>query len=152
MDGFCYCRADMVSSVARSRLTQTCPVVSSVWRRTSCPAKTGGADIRKTKRGNATELILIVDGDGHPLAIDITSASPAEVNRIEPWHDRAIAHVPERLVYDRTGHGDQLRTRLALRDVELISPDRSGRTHPKTQDGRPLRNFTRRCIVDRSIA
>jgi transposase len=96
--------------------------------------------------------MLVVDGHGLPLAIDIASASPAEVKLIEPLLDRAIARVPDRLVYDKAADSDQLRSQLAQRQVELICPHRSGRTRPKTQDGRPLRRYTRRWIVERSIA
>jgi hypothetical protein len=46
--------------------------------------------------------MLLVDGAGLPLAIDIDSASPAEVTLIEPLLEEAVApFVPDRLIYDR---------------------------------------------------
>ncbi len=97
--------------------------------------------------------MLLVDGAGLPLGIDIASASAAEVTLIEPLLDRAVTkHLPERLLYDRAADSDPLRERLAERGVELICPHRRGRKRPATQDGRALRRFRRRWIVERTIS
>jgi transposase len=96
--------------------------------------------------------MLLVDGAGLPLAIDVDSASPAEVTLIEPLLDRAVTpYVPPRLIYDRAADSDPLRQRLAARDVELICPHRQGRVRPASQDGRPLRRYRRRWIIERTI-
>ncbi len=96
--------------------------------------------------------MLLVDGAGLPLAIDVDSASPAEVTLIEPLLDRAVTpYVPPRLIYDRAADSDPLRARLAARDVELICPHRQGRVRPATQDGRPLRRYRKRWIIERTI-
>ena len=96
--------------------------------------------------------MLLVDGAGLPLAVAIDSASPAEVSLIEPLLDQAVTpYVPERLIYDRAADSDSLRQRLASRGIELICPHRRGRVRPATQDGRPLRRFRRRWIVERTI-
>jgi transposase len=97
--------------------------------------------------------MVLVDGSGLPLAVDVDSASPAEVNLIEPLIDEAVTpYVPERLIYDRAADSDPLRQRLASRGIELICPHRRGRTKPPTQDGRPLRRFRHRWIIERTIA
>ena len=55
-----------------------------------------------TKRGKGTKLMLLVDGAGLPLAVDIDCASLAEVNLIEPLLDQGVTPcVPPRLIYDR---------------------------------------------------
>jgi transposase len=96
--------------------------------------------------------MVLVDGAGLPLAVDIDSASPAEVSLIEPLLDEAVTpYVPGRLVYDRAADSDPLRQRLASRGIELICPHRRGRVRPATQDGRPLRRFRRRWIIERTI-
>jgi hypothetical protein len=75
--------------------------------------------------------MLLVDGAGLPLAIDIDSASPAEVTLIEPPLCHAVtAYVPSRLIYDRAADSDPLRQRLAARNIELICPHRKGRVRP----------------------
>lgn len=74
-----------------------------------------------------------------PLGSTITSASPAEVNLIEPLLDGAYGRsMIRRLIYDRAADSDPLRQRLAKRRIKLICPHRSNRRKPATQDGRPL--------------
>jgi transposase len=97
--------------------------------------------------------MVLVDGQGLPLAIDVSSASPAEVTLIEPLLDQAVTpHVPSRLIYDKAADSDPLRQRLARRDIELICPHRKGRVSKPTQDGRPLRRYRHRWIVERTIS
>jgi transposase len=97
--------------------------------------------------------MVLVDGAGLPLAVDVESASPAEVTLIEPLLDQAVTPlVPPRLIYDRAADSDPLRQRLAERNIELICPHRKGRVRPATQDGRPLRRYRKRWIVERTIS
>ena len=97
--------------------------------------------------------MLLVDGHGLPLAIDVDSASPAEVTLIEPLLEQAVTpYVPTRLIYDRAADSDALRERLAERGIELICPHRKGRARPATQDGRPFRRYRKRWIVERTIS
>jgi transposase len=96
--------------------------------------------------------MLLVDGAGLPLSIDVDSASPGEVTLIEPLLEQAVVtRLPNRLIYDRAADSDPLRERLAERGVELICPHRRGRKRPVTQDGRPLRRYRKRWIVERTI-
>ncbi|WP_390620745.1 IS5 family transposase [Gimesia algae] len=120
---------------------------------TFCPAKKKAPDVGKTKRGKGTKLMLLVDGNGLPLALDRTSASPAEVKLIESLLDqRVLPRDPDRLIYDRVADCDPLRTRLAKRQIELICPHRKNRVKPATQDGRALRRYRRRWKVERTIS
>lgn len=87
-----------------------------------------------------------------PLSIDVDSASPAEITLIEPLPDQAVTpYVPHRLIYDRGADSDPLRQRLAERGMGLICPPRKGCVRPATQDGRPLRRYRKRWIVERNI-
>jgi len=97
--------------------------------------------------------MVLTDGEGLPLAVDVDAANHAEVNLIEPLIDSAVTtHVPPRLVYDRAADSDPLRTRLAERGIELICPHRRGRVKKPTQDGRALRRYRRRWKIERTIA
>jgi len=97
--------------------------------------------------------MVLVDGNGLPLAVDISAASPAEVTLIEPLLDQAATTcVPQRLIYDRAADSDPLRERLASRGIELICPHRRGRKRPATQDGRSLRRYRKRWIVERTVS
>ena len=86
------------------------------------------------------------------MSIDVDSARPGEVTLIEPLLEQAVVNrLPNRLIYDRAADSDPLRARLAERGVELICPHRRGRKRPATQDGRPLRRYRKRWIVERTI-
>jgi hypothetical protein len=51
--------------------------------------------------------MLLVDGRGTPLGVDIASASPAEVQLIEPLlKQRILRRRPKRLIYDRAADSD----------------------------------------------
>lgn len=96
--------------------------------------------------------MLLVDATGLPLAVQIDSASPAEVTLIEPLIDGAVTeYVPPCLIYDKAADSDPLRERLEERNIELICPHRRGRVSKATQDGRPLRKYRRRWIIERTI-
>ncbi|TWT33852.1 Transposase DDE domain protein [Posidoniimonas corsicana] len=97
--------------------------------------------------------MVLADGGGLPLSIDIASASEAEVNLIEPLLDSsATTHVPNKLIYDKAADCDALRDRLADRDVELITPHRKNRVRRKRQDGRKLRRYRRRWKIERTVS
>lgn len=105
--------------------------------------------------------MVVVDGKGLPLGVSIASASPAEVTLVDavlqtvavPRAGRGRPRCrPPRLIGDRAYDSDPLRQRLARRGIDLISPHRINRTRPRTQDGRKLRRYRRRWVVERSIA
>ena len=106
-----------------------------------------GALVGKTKRGKGTKLLVVADGQGVPLGVELASASPHEATLIEPL--LAQIHVPRmgpgrprcrfpRLIYDRAADSEPLRDRLAQRGIDLICPHRINRIKPKRQDGRKL--------------
>ena len=115
----------------------------------------------KTKRGKGSKLMVLVDGRGTPLGVHLDSASPAEVKLAEvtletvkigrcgPGRPRTR---PQRLIADKAYDSDPLREWLADRGIELIAPHRSNRKKPPTQDGRPMRRYVRRWIVERTNA
>jgi len=98
--------------------------------------------------------MVLADAKGLPLAVEIASASQAEVNLIEPLLDSAAtAHVPEVLVYDKAADCDALRDRLLdERGVDLVTPHRKNRVRPKKQDGRKLRRYKRRWKIERTVS
>lgn len=63
-----------------------------------------------------------------------------------------LEHAPDRLIGDRAYDSNALDERLRLeRGIELIAPHLSTR-RLKTQDGRPLRRYKRRWLVERLFA
>jgi transposase len=97
--------------------------------------------------------MLLVDGNGLPLGVNVHSASPAEVTLIEPLLDRhVLGEHAVRLIYDRAADSDPLRQRLAADGIELISPHRKNRKRPAVQDGRSLKRYRGRWKIERTIA
>jgi transposase len=59
---------------------------------------------------------------------------------------------PERVIADRGYDSDPLRERLRRREIELIVPYRDNNQHRRYEDGRKLRRYKRRWIVERTDA
>ena len=121
-----------------------------------------GAGVGKTKRGKGTKWMVVVDGRGLPLGNYLHSASPAEVKLAETTlatirvgrshHSGRPRQKPMRVIADKAYDSDPLRKRLRQRGIELICPHKRNRVRPATQDGRVLRRYQRRWIVERTNA
>ena len=59
---------------------------------------------------------------------------------------------PKRLIADRAYDSDPLRKKLKKRQIDLICPHRKNRKKPKLQDGRKLRRYRKRWIVERTFS
>ncbi len=120
---------------------------------TFSPAKKRGADVGKTKKGKGTKIMLLIDGNGTPLAAMTSSASRHEVTLIEELIEgRITRRKPKRLLYDLAADSDPLRSRLKAKRIELICPHRTNRKRAPTQDGRAMRRYKRRYKVERTIS
>ena len=91
------------------------------------------------------------------MGVLLADASPGEATLIEETLDQVPPGIGadgslRRLVYDKAADSDALRGRLAERGVELICPHRRNRVRRPLQDGRSLRRYRRRWIIERTIA
>ena len=106
--------------------------------------------------------MVLVDGAGTPLGAYLDAASPAEVKLLEktlatvavgrtgcPGRPRCY---PDRLIADRGYDSNRLREALARRGIEPIIPARGNNRRATHQDGRKLRRYRHRWIVERTIA
>ncbi len=97
--------------------------------------------------------MAVADRTGVPVAVHLSSATPHEVTLVESvLRERFTVAQPERLVGDRAYDSDRLDQALAEQGIELIAPHRCNRVKPATQDGRPLRRYKRRWIIERMFA
>lgn len=97
--------------------------------------------------------MLLVDEKGRPVSILTLPANLAEVNTVETLIDvRVTSQRPECVLYDRAADADWLRAALNSQGIELVCPHRRGRKKKPTQDGRPLRKYRHRWIVERTIS
>jgi transposase len=98
----------------------------------------------------------VIDGRGVPLAAAVAAANVAEVDLAGP----VLADLPAGIavpagvpvVADKGYDSDPLRERLAAAGFTLVSPHRANRTKPPTNDGRRLRRYRRRWLVERTNA
>jgi transposase len=106
--------------------------------------------------------MVVVDGAGTPLGAHLDSASPSEVKLLETTLDtiavsrkhrpgRPRKH-PKRLIADKGYDSNKLRKALAKRGIEPIIPARSNNPRATHQDGRKLRRYTHRYIIERTFA
>jgi len=107
-----------------------------------------------TKRGKGTKLMVLADGKGTPLGVHVEAASPAEVTLLAPTVENVPedAGQPERLIADLGYDSNPVRAWLADRGIEPIIPARRNNTVATHQDGRKLRRYKRRWLIERSIA
>jgi transposase len=105
--------------------------------------------------------MVVVDGQGIPLAVQLASASPSEHTLAEST--LAQVRVPRlgrgrprtrlrRVIADRGYDSDPLRRRLRQRGTELIVPYRSNSVLRRFEDGRKLRRYRRRWKIERTFA
>jgi transposase len=124
------------------------------------PGEKGGSAVGKTKRGKGTKWMVLVDGGGLPLGVRLESASPAEVTLAEatlaevkvPRAKGRPRQKPKRVIADRAYDSDPLRERLKKRGIDLIVPYRKNSKKRKHADGRKLRRYKRRWIIERTNA
>jgi transposase len=96
--------------------------------------------------------MVLVDGQGVPLGVHLSSASPGEASLAEATlAQRVTRKLPKRLIADRGYDWRALWERMKKRGIDLIAP------HLKTrrnvfQDGRKLRRYKRRWIIERTNA
>ncbi len=105
--------------------------------------------------------MVVVERSGIPLGGILASASPVEVELAEETLNTIKAKRvgkgrpkkrPKRLIGDKAYDSDPLRKCLKYLKIDFTAPHRRNRKKPKTQDGRKLRRYKRRWIVERTIS
>lgn len=93
----------------------------------------------------------ICDKNGLPVALWTESASPHEARLVEQTLDsRFLPEAPQIVVGDKAYDSDPLDEKLLEEHgVILCAPHRRGRKAPATQDGRQLRRYKRRWLIER---
>ncbi len=121
---------------------------------TFAAAKGGGEAVGLTKKGKGTKIQIATDAQGVPLAVSVDSAGTGEVQMVqETMEFMNEAHRPRKLVGDKAYDCDALDIMLDDLGIEMISPHRRNRKpENRTQDGRKLKIYKHRWIVERTIA
>ena len=120
---------------------------------TFASAKGGGDQIGPTKRGKGVKIMAIVDKHGLPLSVTTHAANHHEVTLVQLSLDfYMIEAKPDNLIGDKAYDSDKLDDELRDQGIEMIAPHKQNRVKPKTQDGRRLRRYQRRWLVERFFA
>ena len=99
------------------------------------------------------KIMAIVDRHGLPLSVSTHAANHHEVRLVQLCFDfYMIEAKPETLVGDRAYDSDPLDDELRKDGIEMVAPHRSNRRKRATQDGRRLRRYARRWLVERFFA
>ncbi|HLY59137.1 MAG TPA: transposase [Terriglobia bacterium] len=105
----------------------------------------------KTKRGKGTKLVVVGSSTSVPLAQTIHSASPSAIKLMEATLDKLTGE-PKRAVMDKEFDSDKFRDRLATRDIDPIIPYRGHAVNRRYDDGRKLKRYKKRWVVERLFA
>ncbi len=100
--------------------------------------------------------MLMVDGRGTPIGLHVESASPAEVKLLEATLDSLDIPgkkvQPERLIADKGYDSNEARELIESRGMIPIIPARENNAKATHQDGRRLKRYSNRWIIERTNA
>ena len=98
--------------------------------------------------------MVVVDGAGVPLGICIASATPGETSLVEPTLKTMSRRRRKlvQLIADRGYDSNALRGQMADQGITFISPYRSTRVTRTYEDGRLLRRYRHRWVIERTFA
>ncbi|HEY1254096.1 MAG TPA: IS5 family transposase [Terracidiphilus sp.] len=121
----------------------------------------GGSAVGKTRRGKGTKCMVVVDGRGVPVGMQLASAQIAECRLAESTlqqvkvprvgRGRPRSHL-RRVIADRGYDSDALRARFKQRGTELIVPYRKNVRNRRFEDKRKLRRYRKRWKIERTNA
>lgn len=98
--------------------------------------------------------MVLADGKGTPLGIHVDAASPAEVTlleaTLEQLDEAELEGAPERMIADKAYDSNKARELLVERGTEPIIPARENNRKATHQDGRKLRRYRHRWIIERT--
>ena len=102
------------------------------------------------------KIEIVVEATGIPLGMVTDSAKVSEtlLGEVALVDTPATIEVPDQVpvIGDRAYDSDPLRESMAKEGFILIAPHRKNRVKAKTNDGRRLRRYKRRWIVERTFA
>lgn len=125
---------------------------------THAGAKRGDPWWARNRRGNATKIMAMADGNGLPLSATLAAGQRNESPLVGELVDaRFTGRRPKRVICDRAYDSQRLDDELKSKGIELIAPKigQKNLRHPRRgrrQDGRSLRRYRRRWKIERLFA
>ena len=108
----------------------------------------------KTKVGKGMKLEVVVEASGLPLGLKTAAADVSEQQLLMPALDDVPIPVPPGtpLIADKGHDSDPLRDELEGEQLLPIIPHRKNRVKPSRNDGRRLRRYQHRWLIERTNA
>jgi transposase len=139
-------------------------VDQSVLGRQFRAGKKGGAAVGKTKRGKGTKVMLVTDGEGLPIGLELASARHHEMKLAVPTLE--TVRVPrtgrgrpkqrsEELIADKAYDSKHFRGWLRRRGIKLTIPSYERCPRKSAKRGRPVKagpGYAERWKVERTFA
>ena len=106
----------------------------------------------KTKVGKGMKLEIVVEASGLPLGLKAAAADVSEQQLLMPALDDVPIKVPSGtpVVADKGHDSDPLRDKMENAGYTPVIPHRSNRVKPSRNDGRRLRRYKHRWLVERT--
>lgn len=100
------------------------------------------------------KLEIVADASGLPLGAAAAAANVSEYQLAMPALDDVPVPIPEGtpVIADRGHDSDELRDDIEDEGFEPIIPHRRGRVRESRNDGRRLRRYSRRYVIERTNA
>lgn len=100
------------------------------------------------------KLEIVADASGLPLGAAAAAANVSEYQLAMPALDDVPIQIPEGtpVIADRGHDSDELRDDIEDEGLEPVIPHRRGRVRPSRNDGRQLRRYRRRYVIERTNA
>jgi len=110
--------------------------------------------VGKTKVGKGMKLEIVVEASGLPLGLKAAAADVSEQQLLMPALDDVPIKVPSGtpVVADKGHDSDPLRDKMESAGYTPVIPHRSNRVKPSRNDGRRLRRYKHRWLVERTNA
>jgi transposase len=106
--------------------------------------------------GKGMKIEIVADAAGTPLGVFTAAANVSETDLIKPALDTIPPNVavPDGVpvIADKSYDSDPLRDELAANGFIVISPHRRNRVKDPTNDGRRMRRYKRRWIIERTVS
>ena len=108
----------------------------------------------KTKVGKGMKLEVVVEASGLPLGLQTAAADVSEQQLLMPALDDVPIPVPPGtpVIADKGHDSDPLRDELEGEQLLPIIPHRKNRVKPSRNDGRRLRRYRHRWLIERTNA
>jgi len=100
------------------------------------------------------KLEVVTDASGLPLGMAADAANVPETEMLKPALDDVPVAVPPQtpVIADKGHDSDPLRDEVEADGYQTIIPHRKNRVKPSRNDGRKLRRYRRRWIIERTNA